>query len=1354
MANRYWIGNSGSWTDTAHWSSQSGGTGGASVPGLSDLAIFDSNSFNTASQTVTLDAATTLCGGLDASAATNSPTFTGSNPLICNGSLVLCSGLTWNHTGSLSIDTSTSCNINTLGKTISSLTLGNNNETDESKTFNISSALVVTGVFEHDEGTINTNGNAITCGRYYAYGGYGTKSLNLGASVFTCTDSYGWVPDASAAGKWTISAGTSTIKLTNTTSAHFYGMGQTYYRVEFSGNTDFDSTSNTFYSLKLPAGKTITFTANITQNIKFFGMIGTSGNVITIKSSVDGTQFTLAKSFSGNWMGNYCSFRDCNVSGGGIVSFNSTLVSNNTNVSLDAGSFPSGRYWIGDYGSWEDTIHWAESSCGACGAAVPNSADNVYFDANSFTQTGQYLYLAMPTSNCKNMDWTGVQYNPGFNDNARTLAIYGSLKLATGMTVTSTGTWTFVGSGTKTISTFGKAINIITLNSAASLWTLQSDFAAITSIETMGGAGSRLTTDGYAISAPSIKLATIQIYLGSSTITCSDTLTITSVTFNSGTSKIIMNKPSGVGTLACTGKTLYDVELQKSCIINGANTYHDIKINAGCILYFLHDTTQTITTISGNGTYNAPITISSNYTGYANVTISCSDAIVKDYCMVESITYSGSGSFTVPNGQVNNCTNITLQNTFTGLDRYWVGGSGNWSDNTNHWSGISGGLPGAVLPTQYENVRFDANSFTAPSQTVTLTAIANCCDMNWTGATNSPTFNKNGYKLQLYGSLTFISDMTVTGAGGYYWGSTVAGRTITSAGKSMIGDILCYISGYQGTYTLQDNLVCTGNFSFSGGTLNTNNNNMTFSGTFTNTSTFARIFNLGSSIITASQFTFGANDVSAQFNVGTSTFVQTGTNAFTGGGNTFYNVEFRDSCTISGANTFNDLKLFAGKTYTFTAGVTQTVASMSGNGTYNTPLTLTSSSTTPFTILTGATINIDYYKISYCTKSGSGSITVANGQSITGNTGITFTNTFTWSNRYWVGNGGSWSDINHWSGISGGTGGAPVPTSSNNVYFDASSFSINSTVNTGLGTCNGLDTTGVTGTQAFSGTGINVYGSINITDNVTVTGAITLYGASTGKTVSINNAVNGGIGFNAVGGEWTISRNITSSGGNISVSAGTVNFGSVTVNCVSFIISGSSTRTVNLGSCNIYAAAVVATTTTSLTFSAGTSTIYLTNTSSNFSGGGLYYSKVVFQDNCTIAGANTFNELQLTAGKSYSFPASTTQTVATLSGDGSQASPIYLYSATAGTRATISKASGTVTKTGYKLKDINTTGGAGWNFEKSVNSGNNIGMAFRSWNPNIDGTYKNTSRNYVNIGGVWKEVSAIYANVDGVWKLV
>lgn len=54
MANRFWVGGTGAWnsSNTTSWSTTSGGGGGASVPGTSDVAIFDGSS---GGGTVTVD---------------------------------------------------------------------------------------------------------------------------------------------------------------------------------------------------------------------------------------------------------------------------------------------------------------------------------------------------------------------------------------------------------------------------------------------------------------------------------------------------------------------------------------------------------------------------------------------------------------------------------------------------------------------------------------------------------------------------------------------------------------------------------------------------------------------------------------------------------------------------------------------------------------------------------------------------------------------------------------------------------------------------------------------------------------------------------------------------------------------------------------------------------------------------------------------------------------------------------------------------------------------------------------------------------------------------------------------------
>jgi fibronectin-binding autotransporter adhesin len=59
MADRYWVGGTGSWNSTSKWSTTSGGASGASVPTATDNAIFDANSSTSNAYVVTIQASQT-----------------------------------------------------------------------------------------------------------------------------------------------------------------------------------------------------------------------------------------------------------------------------------------------------------------------------------------------------------------------------------------------------------------------------------------------------------------------------------------------------------------------------------------------------------------------------------------------------------------------------------------------------------------------------------------------------------------------------------------------------------------------------------------------------------------------------------------------------------------------------------------------------------------------------------------------------------------------------------------------------------------------------------------------------------------------------------------------------------------------------------------------------------------------------------------------------------------------------------------------------------------------------------------------------------------------------------------------
>ena len=87
---------------------------------------------------------------------------------------------------------------------------------------------------------------------------------------------------------------------------------------------------------------TITFTAGTTTTVTNFTLSGTAGNLVTINSSSQGTQFTLSKA-SGAVSVDYISIEDCNATGGATwdAGGNSSNVNNNSGWTFGAAPPPS-----------------------------------------------------------------------------------------------------------------------------------------------------------------------------------------------------------------------------------------------------------------------------------------------------------------------------------------------------------------------------------------------------------------------------------------------------------------------------------------------------------------------------------------------------------------------------------------------------------------------------------------------------------------------------------------------------------------------------------------------------------------------------------------------------------------------------------------------------------------------------------------------------------------------------------------------------------------------------------------------------------------------------------------------------
>lgn len=480
---------------------------------------------------------------------------------------------------------------------------------------------------------------------------------------------------------------------------------------------------------------------------------------------------------------------------------------------------------------------------------------------------------------------------------------------------------------------------------------------------------------------------------------------------------------------------------------------------------------------------------------------------------------------------------------------YWVGGSGNWSD-ISHWATTSGGsVKHNVVPSSIDMVFFDANSFTAPNQLVTVNNQSIfCLDMNWEATTNNPTFSAPAsYVMNVFGSLLLSANMVFDFQGFVNFLATSNVHTINMSGHRVRQ--VCKFAGLGGAWTLSGPLQIDSTLSIQAGSLNTNSQNITCRRLFVIPSSSVSL-DLGNSQITVTGVAFGRNNFSkldtavvefilnnlqiipgnsrielnsnkplmrargsGSLNLGTILFSNTQGQGkvenLTGGIIRLLRLEMRNDSEVQGAVSFDELVFGSGKNFIFQAGLSYPLKKLSAFGQCNQSIQLFSSvSGTQVTFESSAdSIVGNFVSLKDIRGIGGAHFVVRNATDLGNNTGWTFIPKGT-SNLYWIGGSGNWNDPMHWSASSGGTGGACVPTAGDNVFFDANSGnSITVTINVEKAFCRSMTWTMVSGNPALIGTSnqsIHIFGSLAFTSNLrqNFQGDFYFEGENQGNTIS------------------------------------------------------------------------------------------------------------------------------------------------------------------------------------------------------------------------------------------------------------
>ena len=473
-STRYWVGGTGNWNDTTYWSTSSGGASGADLPRSHDDVVFDSSS-NATAYTATVNAITggNRCKALTiAGPASGNVTLAGSTALFIHDDITLpATGLTRTYTGAITLSgTGAGKTITTNGVSLNSnITLdgvGAEWALGSSLTVATNSSAFLTLT----NGELNTANYNITVGSFRSIS-KNAVSVILGSSTISLpsSNSQGWIMSNTAV---SIDAGTSTIIVGTAGAAgslSFDGGSNSYYNVELASagltNCSFLGT-NTFNNLSV-AGRTTAGIANInlsadqTINGTLTLSAGTNATMRTfVRSNTIGTTRTLTCAAVDTLSD--IDFRDITIAGAAVSGGNLTGTrlgdgKGNSGITFDAGV---NKYWnLAGGGNWSSTA-WATSSGGAVSNDnFPLAQDTCIFEAGS--------------PNSGNTATINAGYNIGTIDmsarttNTMTLAcsssssIYGNWTNGTGVTPSGTGTLTFAGRGSQTLTSAGDVYTVV-----------------------------------------------------------------------------------------------------------------------------------------------------------------------------------------------------------------------------------------------------------------------------------------------------------------------------------------------------------------------------------------------------------------------------------------------------------------------------------------------------------------------------------------------------------------------------------------------------------------------------------------------------------------------------------------------------------------------------------------------------------------------------------------------------------------------------------------------------------------------------------------------------------------------------
>lgn len=457
----------------ANWSTTGAAGVDSNTPTAADNCIVELASGN-----LTINSGS-VCRSLDFTSGTGSYTGTATHTAAVtltigdgtagagNVALKLASGMTYtlgNATSSAITFASTSGTAQTV--TTAGKTVGNQTFSGVGGSWQLADTLTMTtAALVHSAGTLDLNGQTVTC-LSYAASGAGTKVLTPGAAAVTITRTNSSPLDASGT-NLTVSSNTSTWTFSaissGTVNLGGYDWNGASFLVTSAAQTATTIGANGAivkdFTWTGPATKTSV--CSVTGNLTCTGAFTFNSNSVTnrtfLQSTTQGTVITITAATTS------LSNTDIqDITGAGAAAWTGTSMGDslgNSGITFDS---PTTQTNTGATGSWSDATKWT--------SRVPLPQDTVVVNTGSGTITVDMPRLGAAVSL---VGFTGTaNFSLGTG-----MTVYGSLTLTSGATITISQAMTFGGRSTHTLTSAGKSFgSTTTFQGIGGSYTLQDAF--------------------------------------------------------------------------------------------------------------------------------------------------------------------------------------------------------------------------------------------------------------------------------------------------------------------------------------------------------------------------------------------------------------------------------------------------------------------------------------------------------------------------------------------------------------------------------------------------------------------------------------------------------------------------------------------------------------------------------------------------------------------------------------------------------------------------------------------------------------------------------------------------------------